>query len=111
MVISIFITQVCTLVLYGTSHIYVYHTFRNHTFKRSDAFIGFQKDTPASVLFYATNQLKLACVSIMKSDPCSGGHVKWNNALKNSNFDITQFGTEGLNSEAGKAAVSYLEKR
>ena len=26
--------------------------------KKSDAFIGFQKDTPASVIFEATNQLK-----------------------------------------------------
>ena len=32
--------------------------FRDAKFKKCDAFIGFQKDTPASVIFQATNQLK-----------------------------------------------------
>lgn len=30
------------------------------SFRKSDAFIGFQKDTPASVIFQATNLLKSA---------------------------------------------------
>lgn len=34
--------------------------FRDAKFKKCDAFIGFQKDTPASVIFQATNQLKAA---------------------------------------------------
>jgi len=79
---------------------------RNHAFKKSDAFIGFQKDTPASVLFYATNQLKLALASIKNSVPSSVSRTKWENIIENSKSDITQFATEELNSEAGKVAVS-----
>ena len=36
------------------------HSCRDTSFKASDAFIGFQKDIPASVIFQATNQLKSA---------------------------------------------------
>jgi hypothetical protein len=32
--------------------------FSDSKFKKSDAFIGFQKDTPASVVFQATNLLR-----------------------------------------------------
>lgn len=34
--------------------------FSDSKFKKSDAFIGFQKDTPASVVFQATNLLRSA---------------------------------------------------
>jgi hypothetical protein len=38
--------------------------YRNSNFKTSDAFIGFHKDTPASVVFQATNLFR-----------CAGGDV------------------------------------
>ncbi len=41
-------------VLWSTT--FVLHSDR--PFKESDAFIGFQKDTPAAVVFQATNHLK-----------------------------------------------------
>ncbi len=34
------------------------HLFRFHSFKECDAFIGYQKDTPAAVVFQATNRFK-----------------------------------------------------
>ena len=34
--------------------------YRDPKFKRSDAFVGFQKDTPASVVFQASNLIRLA---------------------------------------------------
>ena len=32
--------------------------YRGHTFHERDAFVGYQKDTPASVIFQASNMLK-----------------------------------------------------
>ena len=44
-------------------------------FKRRDAFIGFQKDTPASVVFQATNLLRSATKDARVGKHLSGG--KW----------------------------------
>ena len=35
--------------------------FRDKKFKEEDAFIGYQKDTPAAAVFQATNQLEKLC--------------------------------------------------
>lgn len=37
--------------------------YRISKFQKSEAFIGFLKDTPASVVFQATNLLRLACTA------------------------------------------------
>ncbi len=54
--------------------------FSNSNFKKSDAFIGFQKDTPASVIFQATNLLR----SVSKKG-CTEG--QWVDILKWSQVD------------------------
>ena len=36
----------------------LYFPFRNRKFNEEDAFIGYQKDTPAAAVFQATNQLE-----------------------------------------------------
>ena len=36
----------------------------NFTWEISDAFIGYQKDTPAAVIFEATNQLRASCSGV-----------------------------------------------
>ena len=41
-------------------------------FQKTDAFIGFQKDTPASVIFQATNLLRKAC-QVIKLDRSAKG--------------------------------------
>ena len=46
----------------------------------SDAFIGFQKETPASVIFQATNQLRLAR-SVIK-DRSFETTTKWRSILE-----------------------------
>ena len=35
--------------------------FRDKKFKKEDAFIGYQKDTPAAAVFQATNQMEKLC--------------------------------------------------
>ena len=42
---------------YFDLHVYSKH-YGVHQFREAHAFIGFQKDTPAAVVFQATNQLK-----------------------------------------------------
>ena len=39
-------------------HIQLTTPFRGQAFTEGDAFIGYQKDTPAAVVFQATNQLR-----------------------------------------------------
>ena len=38
--------------------------YRKSKFKESDAFVGFKKDTPGSVVFQATNLLNSACAAV-----------------------------------------------
>lgn len=42
-------------------------------FKRSDAFIGFQKDTPASVVFQASSLLRSATTAVREGLNVTGG--------------------------------------
>ena len=89
-----------------TTYLHVLFTSRNHNFKKSDAFIGFQTDTPASVLYYATNQLRLALASknihqITKLQDMLGNYFS---------DSITSFEIDDLNSEKGKKLVSYYHQ-
>ena len=65
------------------------------TFNESDAFIGFQKDTPASIIFHAANLLRRACTaasdSILKSTPL---HQRWLIVLQQSSLRIDQHNAE-----------------
>ena len=47
-------------------HHYYYYFF--HRFKENDAFVGFQKDTPASVVFQATNMLRSAHTALERGE-------------------------------------------
>lgn len=55
---------------------------RNSKFKKHDAFIGYQKDTPASVVFQATNLFRLACAAYRDGDFNKKG--KWADIFKRS---------------------------
>ena len=57
-------------------------SFNRSSFRKSDAFIGFQKDTPASVIFQATNLLKSAC-AVAKEGVAEG---RWVDILKWSHW-------------------------
>ncbi len=59
--------------------------FRSTKFKKSDAFIGFQKDTPASVIFQATNLLRSACTAA-KAGVDVKKKGKWADIFKWSNL-------------------------
>ena len=54
--------------------------FRNSKFRKEDAFIGFQKDTPASVIFQATNFLGSACAAAKEGVNVKKG--KWADIFK-----------------------------
>ncbi len=76
----------------------------SYSFKEADAFIGFQKDTPAAVLFQATNLLRSACeVARQGLGECE---TKWTMVLERSqfNWDVQ----EDENREAWNAAVSGI---
>ena len=70
--------SVGVLLCYITFLLYLFFSFysfsdSNSRFKESDAFVGFQKDTPASVIFQAT---ALTCVDpddldARKEDVCN----------------------------------------
>ena len=54
---------------------------RSSKFTKGDAFVGFQKDTPASVIFQATHLLRSAC-ALAREHP---------GALKNHAADILKW--------------------
>ena len=58
---------------------------RTSTFEKSDAFIGFQDDTPASVVFQATNLLRTACAATKKGHVTKKG--KWADIFKWSKLE------------------------
>lgn len=58
---------------------------RTSKFQKSDAFIGFQKDTPASVIFQATNLLRSACAAAKEGDVPKKG--KWADIFKWSQLE------------------------
>ena len=72
-------------------------------FTKNDAFVGFQKDTPASVIFQATNLLRLASVAVRESS----GKVekRFVNILKWSQLNVDNIYTE--EEQAWTEAVSY----
>ena len=54
---AITLILVLTIIVVLCLHLYSKH-YGVHQFREAHAFIGFQKDTPAAVVFQATNQLK-----------------------------------------------------
>ena len=58
-------------------HVY----YRKSKFKESDAFVGFKKDTPGSVVFQATNLLKSACAAVKDGAGVKKGG-KWEDILR-----------------------------
>ena len=84
---------------------YYYNIIRDTSFKKSDAFIGFQKDTPASVIFQATNQLRLACSAI--KDGSFERTTKWKSILEWSGMATDNWAIEEENPVSWKEAVSY----
>ncbi len=83
-----------------------YNIIRDTSFKKSDAFIGFQKDTPASVIFQATNQLRLACSAI--KDGSFERTTKWRSILEWSGMVTDNWEIEEEDPGAWKEAVSYV---
>ncbi len=49
--------------------------------------MGYQEDTPASVIFYATNLLQKAC-DLAKSSEIESVHLHWKNIIMQSGLDI-----------------------
>ena len=78
-------------------------------FKQTDAFIGFQKDTPASVIFQASNLLKSATAAVRAGVNVVGG--KWERIFQWSNVEKSFWNmTEEQNHETWKEAVSILSE-
>jgi hypothetical protein len=51
--------------------------YRNSNFQTSDAFIGFHKDTPASVVFQATNLLRSAGGDVIMREYVDSLGAQW----------------------------------
>jgi len=83
-------------------------SFRNYQFKKSDAFVGFQKDTPASVVFQATYYLRSACVAWREGPIAIDG--KWHEIMKWSKLSAEeiQIEEEGDQKAWEDAVRSYI---
>ncbi len=79
--------------------------FRDPSFKNNDVFVGLQKDTPASVIFQATNQLRLACSAIKNGS--FKRTTKWRSILEWSGMATDNWAIEEEDLGAWKEAVSY----
>ncbi len=77
---------------------------RTSKFTKGDAFIGFQKDTPASVIFQATNLLRSACAAAREGTGGLKRHTM--DILKWSQLKVEEDYTE--EQEAWKEAVSFV---
>lgn len=68
-------TNACILLVYDVIN------FRSSKFTKGDAFVGFQKDTPASVIFQATHLLRSACALAREGSGALKKHItsilKW----------------------------------
>ena len=83
---------------------------RNLNFNKSDAFIGFQNDTPASVIFYATNQLRQALTSKESGQNLLKSTIWQDMLLPFSSESTAAYDIKDLNSKLGKSLVSYYYK-
>ncbi len=73
-------------------------------FRRSDAFIGFQKDTPASVVFQASNLLRSATAAVREGVNVTEGKLKGVFHWHGFSWDIK----EVLNLTDWNEAVSFV---
>ena len=84
---------------------YISHFNNRLSFKSSDAFIGFQKDTPASVIFQATNLLNAACMAT-KEGVIEG---RWREILQWSGWDPRRsFADMEEHQKSWEEAVSWI---
>jgi hypothetical protein len=78
-------------------------------FQKSDAFIGFHDDTPASVVFQATNLLRSACAAAAKERIAKKGRwediLKWSKLSHKDCTSIEEEGQQGLRQEAVSACT------
>ena len=82
---------------------------RDSKFKKSDAFIGFQKDTSASVIFQATNQLRSACAAIEKGLAEGRDEYtksKWKSILRLSKLSPEDWDSEEVDVDSWRNGVS-----
>lgn len=79
---------------------WLYALCRNSKFKKHDGFIGYQQDTPASVIFQATNLLRLACAAAKEGDLIKKG--KWADIFKWSQMkpEDSCYGIEGTEQQS-----------
>jgi hypothetical protein len=88
---------------------YAHYYNRNLRFKRSDIFIGFQEDTPASVIFQATNFLRAAVSAVKTGSIAKEG--KWSDILRWSQLNQRDCIMENIEEqEFWKNAVSFSKR-
>ena len=86
----------------------VLYSSSTNTFKESDAFIGYQKDTPASVIFHASNQLRRACSAARDSKSnASSLSQRVCRILQQSRLSPAQFDVEERNPTMWADMVSF----
>ena len=79
----------CMLAIFFMEY---YNIYSDSKFKPSDAFVGFQKDTPASVVFQASNLLKSATTAVRKGVNVTGG--KWERVFQWCNLECDSWDIE-----------------
>ena len=91
----------------------IYHGFyvcSDPKFKKSDAFIGFQKDTPASVVFQASNLIKSATKAVREGVNIIGGRwekVFLHSKLERDSWDIKEELDPNIWMEAVSCRILY----
>lgn len=75
---------------------------RQYTFKTEDAFVGYQKDTPAAVVFQATHYIQ------QLQNDLQSGSIKESLVLSLASISINIFVNEVEGSDVWKQAVSVL---
>ena len=86
---------------------YVHLFYSNAKFKKADAFIGFQKDTPASVVFQASNLFRSAVSAVRAGVNVAG--KKWEQVLQWCEMESDSWNDEGdLSEDITTKAVSLI---
>lgn len=85
---------------------YVILIHSTETFNERNAFIGYQKDTPASVIFHATNILRRAIESASESRLPQ--HCQYQSVLIQSGLDINYEDYTKDDTAVWEDAVSFI---
>ena len=78
-------------------------------FKEKDAFLGYQKDVAAAVVFQASSQLRKTCDRLR--EPVTGSHHLWESAWKQrllGNGPLEEVACQREGSDPWKRAVCYI---